>query len=204
MRGSFLYEILFEDLLRGGTKLNLILPVIVFPSIVGALIMVTLVYFFQQLILLKRRGHIFLIIFTFITITFCIFPNIYAYAPNNVINESNNQTNGSVGPLSANTPFRDLLADGPWRVEPGESQLPIYLLVKDVYNLFESYSLDHIEIYADMDGDGTHETFIKNVPYNLIIFPNNYPGFYTIGDWHNTTMADIIGTDEGGAPYDLA
>lgn len=47
---------------------------------------------------------------------------VYAYAPRNIENQST--FNGSVVILSANTPQRDLLADGPWRVKPGQSQFP--------------------------------------------------------------------------------
>jgi len=131
----------------------------------------------------------------------------YAYAPTHANQTSKNSTNESIGILSANEPiYREMIADGPWRVEPSQQKVPIYVLVKDagedIHN--PAYYLDHVEIWAD----GRH---LMDKYYGITIGGTQYQlpsgkgeWLYNYGDWYDTIMLDKSGYDVNGQWYSLS
>jgi len=130
----------------------------------------------------------------------------HAYAPTHANQTPGNSTNGSIGILSANEPiYREIIADGPWRVEPTQQKIPIYVLVKDAGESGNpSYYLDHVEIWAN----GRH---LKDKYYGILIDGTQYAlpsgkgeWLYNYGDWYDTIMLDRSGYDVNGQWYDLS
>lgn len=82
-------------------------------------------------------------------------------------------------PLWANTDWKDVFADAPWRIEPGLS-IPVLVMVKDAQSGFMDYDIGNVEIYQDNDCDKD-----PSDPSDTLL--------YTETKWYGNVIDDNLG-----------
>jgi len=177
-------------------------PISIPTSIISGIGITILISFVKERI--KRIKPQFLLGFSFIITLLLVSNFVHAYSPTN---HSRPTTSDDVGILSANEPYRrEIIADGPWRIEPAQAQVPIYVLVKDAAEDTENpaYYLDSVEIWtqAFRGGRWIDDRQLKNVTYGIKIENQRY-NLYENGDWYDVIMLDRVGKDVKNKSYTL-
>src|SRR4030042_956978 len=107
-------------------------------------------------------------------------------------------------------PGLDIIADSPWRVEPGCSSIPILIMVKDLINEGSPLYVNRVEVrqrvlhpYPWPIPDQWHyDRLLESFPIDQELTGTN-GNLYTEGDWYTTRSLAIDGTDEEGDGYHL-
>ncbi len=104
--------------------------------------------------------------------------------------------NETVIPLFGNFLGKEVLADAPWRIEPGDS-IPVLVMVKDANEIYGDYDLGNIEFYRDNDcdrdpneNDDTPLPSYTETAWNGLIINNTIYNLYKPGDWYGITNLD--------------